>query len=133
MPNAASNWLLYDGDCPLCSAYVSYVRLREAAGPVALLNAREHPDVAAEAQRGGYDLDIGMLLKLDGRYYHAADCINALALLTTPSGWFNRLNRILFKSRVFSRLAYPALRAGRNLTLLLLGRRPLNDKALQSR
>ena len=33
MQDASSgNWLLYDGDCPFCSAYVSYVRLRETAG-----------------------------------------------------------------------------------------------------
>jgi predicted DCC family thiol-disulfide oxidoreductase YuxK len=121
----ATNWLLYDGECPLCSRYVVHVRLREAIGPVTLANAREYPQLVDEVRRLGYDIDAGMVLKLNGRYYHGADCIHALALLTTPAGWFNRLISLAFRSRAFSRLAYPVLRAGRNLTLRLLGRSPL--------
>lgn len=118
----AGNWLLYDGECPFCSRYVVHVRLREAVGHVMLANVREHPTLLEEVRRLGYDVDTGMVLKLNGRYYHGADCIHALALLTTPAGWFNRINSLAFRSRAFARFAYPILRAGRNLTLKLLGR-----------
>src|SRR5262249_37501864 len=53
------------------------------------------------------------------------DALNALALLTTPSGHFNRATAWLFSSPALSRLLYPVLRAGRNATLTLLGRAPL--------
>ena len=123
-PNSpTANWLLYDGDCPFCSSYVSFVRLREAVGPITLADARRHPALVAESRALGYDIDVGMVLKLDGRYYFGGDCIHALSLLTTPSGIFNRLNRALFRSRRVARLAYPFLRAGRNLALVVLGRR----------
>lgn len=122
MSNIAKNWLLYDGDCPFCSRYVRHVRLREAIGPIAMANAREHAALVDEVRRLGFDVDTGMVLKLDGNYYHGADCIHALALLTTPSGWFNRLNSWMFRSATASRLLYPVLRTGRNLTLRLLGR-----------
>lgn len=125
----ASNWLLYDGDCPFCSAYVQYVRLQQTIGPVTLADAREHAELVAEVRRHGYEVDTGMVLKLDGRYYHGADCIHALAMLTTSAGWFNRMNRLLFRSRRFSRVAYPVLRAGRNLTLRMLGRRRMQHPA----
>lgn len=118
----ARNWLLYDGDCPFCSRYVNYVRLRDAVGSVALLDAREHPNEVNEVRAHGMEIDTGMVLKLDDRYYHGADCLNVLALLTTSAGVFNRINRTLFRSRTVSRIAYPVLRAGRNLTLRLLGR-----------
>jgi predicted DCC family thiol-disulfide oxidoreductase YuxK len=127
MLSPGDNWLLYDGDCPFCSRYVAYLRLREAVGPVTLADARSYPNLLDEALQHAYDLDEGMLLKLDGRYYHGADCINALALLTTPSGFFNRVNRVLFRSKMVSRLAYPALRAGRNLALKLLGREQIKQ------
>ena len=120
---ASSNWLLYDGNCPFCASYVRFVRLRESAGPVVLADAREHPTLVAEANALGFDIDQGMVLKLDDRYYFGGDCIHALALLTTKSGAFNRLNRALFRSRTMARIAYPALRAGRNFALLLLGRK----------
>jgi hypothetical protein len=87
-----------------------------------LANAREHPALVEEVRRFGYDVDTGMVLKLNGRYYHGADCIHAVALLTTSSGWFNRINSFAFRSRTFARFAYPILRAGRNVTLRLLGR-----------
>jgi predicted DCC family thiol-disulfide oxidoreductase YuxK len=116
------NWLLYDGECPFCSRYVRHVRLREAIGPIMLANAREHAALLEEVRRLGFDVDAGMVLKLDGNYYHGADCIHALALLTTPSGWFNRLNSLVFKSSTAAKVLYPVLRTGRNLTLRLLGR-----------
>jgi predicted DCC family thiol-disulfide oxidoreductase YuxK len=122
VPETARNWLLYDGECPFCSRYVRHVRLREAIGPITLANAREHAPLVEEVRRLGFDVDAGMVLKLDGNYYHGADCIHALALLTTPSGWFNRLNSLVFKSSTAARVLYPVLRAGRNLTLRLLGR-----------
>jgi predicted DCC family thiol-disulfide oxidoreductase YuxK len=121
-PKVANNWLLYDGECPFCSRYVRHVRLREAIGPITMANAREHAALVDEVRRLGFDVDTGMVLKLDGNYYHGADCIHALALLTTPSGWFNRLNSVMFRSATASKLLYPVLRAGRNLTLRLLGR-----------
>jgi predicted DCC family thiol-disulfide oxidoreductase YuxK len=121
-PKVANNWLLYDGECPFCSRYVRHVRLREAIGPITLANAREHAALVEEVRRLGFDVDTGMVLKLDGNYYHGADCIHALALLTTPSGWFNRLNSAVFRSATASKVMYPVLRACRNLTLRLLGR-----------
>lgn len=122
MSEIPKNWLLYDGECPFCSRYVRHVRLREAIGPIMLANAREHAPLLEEVRRLGFDVDTGMVLKLDGNYYHGADCIHALALLTTPSGWFNRLNSLVFKSSTAAKVLYPVLRTGRNLTLRLLGR-----------
>ena len=130
VPNTlAPNWLLYDGECPFCSSYVSYVRLRDSVGQVTLADARQHPSLVAEAKALGYDVDVGMVLKLDGHYYFGGDCIHALSLLTTPSGAFNRLNRAMFKSKTVARIAYPVLRAGRNLALILLGRRRIGSNS----
>lgn len=118
-------WLVYDGECPFCSAYVRYVRLRESVGRLHLVDARLPHPAADEARALGLDLDEGMALKLGGRFYHGADCINVLAMLSTRSGPFNQLNAAIFRSPAASRCLYPLLRAGRNLALRLLGRRKL--------
>jgi predicted DCC family thiol-disulfide oxidoreductase YuxK len=118
-------WLVYDGDCPFCSRYVQYLRLRQAAGQVRLVNAREGGPLVDELMRAGLDLDEGMVLKLGGRYYHGADCIHALALLSSGSGLFNRINARVFRSPHLARVLYPVLRAGRNTVLRLLGRTKL--------
>ena len=122
-------WLVYDGECPFCSAYVRYLRVRESLGRVHLVNARDGHPVVDEIRARGLDLDDGMVLKLGGRFYHGADCINVLALLSTGSGGFNRLNATIFRSPAASRYLYPVLRAGRNAVLQLLGRKKLADNA----
>ncbi len=57
--------------------------------------------------------------------YSGGECINRLALMSTQSGLFNRLNAALFSSPKFSRIAYPFLRCGRNLALKALGRKQI--------
>jgi predicted DCC family thiol-disulfide oxidoreductase YuxK len=121
-------WLIYDGDCPFCSRYVQYLRVREAVN-LRFVNAREGGPRVAEIRRAGLDLDGGMVLKLGDRFYHGADCIHVLALLASPSNVFNRLNAAIFRSERLSRLLYPVLRAGRNTVLWLLGRRKLGFAA----
>ncbi|KQV79140.1 hypothetical protein ASD15_21015 [Massilia sp. Root351] len=117
--------IVYDGECPFCSNYVQVLALREAAGPVRLVDARSDAALAARLRRGGYDLNEGMVALYGGGVYYGADCVHLLALLSTSPGVFNRVNSAVFRSRTLSRLLYPVLRCGRNLTLKLLGRRKL--------
>jgi predicted DCC family thiol-disulfide oxidoreductase YuxK len=119
-------WIVYDGDCPFCSRFVRLVRLRETLGRVELVNARDGGPIVEEVMAAGFDLDDGMALKLNGRLYHGDNCIHMLALLSTPSTTFNRLNRMVFRSRTMSRMLYPVLRAGRNQVLRFLGRSPIS-------
>jgi predicted DCC family thiol-disulfide oxidoreductase YuxK len=116
------NHLIYDGDCPFCSAFVRMKRLQEAAGPVRLVNAREGGAEVARARQLGYDLDEGMLLHLDGRDYHGADCLRQVEMLSTGSGLFNRASALMFRRPAVARAVYPVMKAGRALTLRLLGR-----------
>lgn len=118
-------WLVYDGACPFCSAYVRHVRVREAVGRLHLVDARHGGAVVEQVRARGMDLDRGMVLKLGGRFYHGADCMHVLASLGTRSGAFNRLNAVVFASPTLSRWIYPLLRAARNATLALLGRRAI--------
>ena len=104
-----------------------HVRLRKSVGEVHLVDAREGGPVVDEIQAAGLDLDKGMAFKIGGRLYHGADCLNVLALLSSESGWFNRLNAAAFRSPTVSRLAYPLLKAGRNLLLMVRGKRLIND------
>ena len=120
--------LYYDGECPFCSRYVHYLRLRDAVGTLQLVNIRKGGKDIYDLIARGFDLDEGMVLKLGENYYHAEDCIHMLALLSSPSGLFNRVNARVFSSRRLSKLLYPALRSGRNVALVLLGRRKIRKQ-----
>ncbi len=125
-------WLVYDGECPFCSAYIRFLRFRESAGAVELIDARSGGPLVDEIVAAGLDLDEGMVLKMAGRFYHGDDCIHALALMSGDSTLFNRVNAWVFKSPDRARLLYPMLRAGRNAVLRLLGRHKLSLDAESS-
>ncbi|WP_072396587.1 DCC1-like thiol-disulfide oxidoreductase family protein [Hyphomicrobium sp. CS1GBMeth3] len=119
-------YIVYDGQCPFCSQYVKLLRLRDTLGHVELIDARTPHAAVDYVARAGVVLDQEMALIQGGEVYSGAACINRLALMSTRSGVFNRLNALAFSSPTVSRFAYPILRTFRNLTLRLLGREPLS-------
>jgi predicted DCC family thiol-disulfide oxidoreductase YuxK len=121
--------IIYDGECIFCQNYVRLVRLREAIGPVRLIDARGDDPIVTEYRRKGYDLNEGMLFILDGRVYHGAEAVHQLALLTsTSSSIFNKLTGAAFSSRQVAGVAYPFLKLGRRLTLMMRGKPLIKGK-----
>jgi predicted DCC family thiol-disulfide oxidoreductase YuxK len=122
-------YIVYDGSCPFCSQYVKLLRLRESIGPVTLVNAREKHTVVDYVKDQGVDLNNEMALVINGRVYAGADCIHALALMSTNAGAFNALMAKLFASRTVASALYPIMRFGRNLTLRILGRKLISTNS----
>ena len=78
----------------------------------------------------GLDIDQGMVLKMGDQLYYGSDAIHALALISSRSGLFNRVNYWLFKSRTVSKVMYPILKTCRNLLLKMLGKTKINNLGL---
>lgn len=122
-------FIVYDGECPFCAQYVKLVKLREAIGPVKLINAREDHPAVRYLQEQGVDLNEEMALIMHGEHYTGPECMHRLALMSTDAGFFNALAAKIFSNRTTAKTLYPALRAGRNLTLRVLGRRKIEEAA----
>ncbi|MBW4709176.1 DUF393 domain-containing protein [Roseobacter sp. YSTF-M11] len=118
-------YLIYDGECPFCTQYVRMARLRAVMGELRLINARDGGPEVAHVRDLGYQLDEGFVLHMDGAFFHGADSLHRLALMSSRSGLFNRFTYAVFRNEARSRLLYPVLRAGRNMALRLLGRSPM--------
>ncbi len=116
------NYLLYDNECPFCSAYVRLFRLREAGMVLQLLDARLHPELVRKFAKQGLNINQGMILKLEGDLYFGGEVMHVLALMSSSSTLFNRINRLVFLRPVVARWLYPIFRTGRNAVLRLLGR-----------
>ena len=114
--------VVYDGDCPLCSSYVSMTRLTKAVGGPTLVNARERPELVRALAESGVNLDAGMAVYYQGRLYVGSDAVHLLALLTTPVDLANRVAAAVLGRPSLARALYPFLRAGRNLLLKLKNR-----------
>ncbi|MCW4630262.1 MULTISPECIES: DUF393 domain-containing protein [Marinomonas] len=119
--------LIYDKECPACHFYCQIVRIRQSVGELVLIDARDNPEVMVEVNAKGLDIDQGMVLKMDGQLYYGADAIQLLALLSSRSGVFNRLNYWLFRSKKIAAILYPILRSCRNLLLKVLGKTKINN------
>jgi predicted DCC family thiol-disulfide oxidoreductase YuxK len=117
--------LIYDGECPVCTAYSCNVD----SGPAQLnrIDARSDNAEVRKAVEAGVDLDEGMVVLHQGKLYHGADAMHRMALLAPKSGLRNRLNRLLFGNLAVARAVYPSLRAGRNALLRMLGRQKIGD------
>jgi predicted DCC family thiol-disulfide oxidoreductase YuxK len=121
---AGKTVIVYDGECPFCSRFVAWQKLKESVGPVQMYDAREAGTLSTALWERGCDLNEGMVLIWNDQVFHGDDCVHRLALLSSGSGLFNALNARIFKSPRVSALLYPFMRGGRNATL---GRRKLQQ------
>ena len=125
--------LVYDEDCPACNNYCQVVRIRDSVGDLKIVNARDDSAIMREITAQGHDIDEGMVLKMGEQFYYGSDAIHALALISSRSGIFNRLNFWMFKSRRVSRVLYPVLAGCRGLLLKLLRRSRINNLGKEGR
>jgi predicted DCC family thiol-disulfide oxidoreductase YuxK len=119
--------LVYDWECPACDTYCRLIFPSGSAGKLHLVNARESSAVVDEITQAGLDLDQGMVVKMGGRLYYGANAIHILALVSSRSDLFNKLNYYGFRSHTLSRILYPGLRTCRNLLLKFMGKTKINN------
>jgi predicted DCC family thiol-disulfide oxidoreductase YuxK len=118
--------VIYDGECPFCSSYVSMMRLREAVGEVELVDARGDDPRVGQVQRAGHDLDQGMVVLWQDEVFFGDRAVHLLATLSAEGGGaFNGIQRAVFSNPRRAARIYPALAAGRRLFLRLVGRAPI--------
>ena len=123
MPNESTVQIIYDDECPVCRNYTHMLNLRRHFDKIELINARDVDNkLVREMTDRGYDLDLGMILKIDDSVYYGADAMHVLSVLATPSGLMSRLTYAIFRSPTFAKAIYPMLRNGRLLLLRVLGR-----------
>ncbi len=121
-----TNFLLYDGDCPVCSAYVAMSRLRQLYPDLRVLSAREEPELVAALRQAGYEINEGMVLSLDRKLYFGAEATRMIAVLGRASS--SRWRKALLASigtAPWARPLYPWLNRARQVLLWLLGQRPI--------
>jgi predicted DCC family thiol-disulfide oxidoreductase YuxK len=122
-PAVGTDYLLYDGRCPVCSAYVAMARLRRLHPDLKLLDARSAPALVADLRGRGYEINEGMVLCLDGAIHFGADATRMIALLGSASpSWWHRTALGLVGTAPWSRWIYPWLNRGRGVLLRLLRR-----------
>lgn len=122
---APRDYLLYDGECPVCSRYVLWTGMRSHHPGIGLLDARAHPDLVAELRADGVEINDTMVLQVDGERFVGAAAMARIAGYLPDDRWRARVLRRLTGSRQVLQPLYPLLVRGRKLLLALLGRQQI--------
>jgi predicted DCC family thiol-disulfide oxidoreductase YuxK len=121
MSNEANDFLLYDGECPVCSRFVAWTRLQASRPGIRLADARQEPELVAMVRAKGIEINDSFCLSINGELVHGAAAMALIGQLAQPSGLFARLVVGSLASDVGGRF-YPVLVRGRKLLLWLLGK-----------
>ena len=119
--------VVYDRQCPVCEYYCKRLDLRDEAGMLVHIDAREDSDVMQEITGLGLDIDEGMVVRVGDRLYYGSDAIHELALLSSGKGFVNFMARLTFRSPALAHILYPFFRFIRNMLLKVLGRTRVNN------
>jgi predicted DCC family thiol-disulfide oxidoreductase YuxK len=119
--------VVYDKECPICEFYCQRIDVRESAGELVRVNARDDSEIMSEITDRGLDIDEGMVVRVGDEFHYGADAIHALAQLGSAKGFVNNAARLGFGSRRVARLLYPFFKFLRNLLLKILGRTRVNN------
>ena len=118
-PSETSCTLLYDGACPMCSAFARVADASEA-GQLKKVDAREAGSLRSRATAAGMDLDFGIVVEHGGTLYYGPDALFYLA--SRPGrGLMSRLFYLPFRARWSARILYPVLVNVRRALLWLKG------------
>lgn len=111
------DYLLYDGECPICAGFVRFAEFRRRHPDLQLIDARHAPDLVADLRRRGYEINDGMVLVVDGRLYYGADANAKLASYTSDLSAAKRA-----ATAAIGVTPYPLLRGVRSALLRLRGK-----------
>jgi predicted DCC family thiol-disulfide oxidoreductase YuxK len=127
-------YFIYDGECPLCRSAAHALRIKKDYGTLHLINAREASDepLVQEVNRRGLDLDEGMVIVVDGQFYHGKDALKFMARYGAAQNIFTALCKALFWPDWVSSLTYPWMRGMRNFLLRRLGVGRIDNLSLSS-
>lgn len=117
-----ADFLIYDGDCPICQRYVAMTALRRAHPGIELLDARKHPGLVSTLRQEGIEINDTYMLQLGNERLTGAAAMARISFLMKPQTTIERMIRLLTRSERFMTPVYPWLVRVRKALLWLSGR-----------
>jgi len=122
--------ILYDGECPICSAMAERIATGNDAATVDKIDARHDSPIRRKATSAGLDLDYGIVVACGEKLLYGADAVHFLASKPQKSALLTLLS-LPFRLNILSHILYPPLVCLRWALLLVSRRGFINN--LQSR
>ncbi|MEM6622624.1 MAG: DCC1-like thiol-disulfide oxidoreductase family protein [Pseudomonadota bacterium] len=116
------DFLVYDGECPVCDRYVVWTGLRRQRPEIQLLDARLHPALVSALRADGIEVNDTFVLQLDGTRHIGAAAMSRISNAIAPASKAQRLLKWMTRSEHLMRPLYPLLVRARKFLLAALGR-----------
>ena len=113
--------LVYDGDCPFCSAFAQRAELTGGLPELDIRDGRTDHTLRAELASRGYRLANGAMLIEQGRIWHGSAAIAELHRRMQPSDALLQVLQGLFKQDDRARRMYPLMLLARRIALAVKG------------
>ncbi len=117
-------YLLYDGECLLCSNTALALRLRQQVKAMTLINARQQHVLVNKVNQLGLDLNQGIVVFYQGTVTSGYKAMHYLAQLAARPNLFNKILASVFKYKWVNFVCYPLFKMLRRI-LLFVRRIPL--------
>jgi predicted DCC family thiol-disulfide oxidoreductase YuxK len=123
--NFPANYVLYDGDCPVCANYIWLARLRTDHPDINVIDARTAPDLVAHLRGQGIDVHDTMVLQLGEMRLVGAQAFSYITRKDAPQrGVMARALWAVLRALAHpkaARFSYPVLAFARKALLKILG------------
>lgn len=116
------DFVLYDGECPVCASYIAMSGLGETLDDPAPVDARQEPELVEAMRRQGLEINDGMIASVGGRIYYGPEVTRLIAERAAKAPATARGLLYVIGRAPWSRALYPLLVKGRRLLLRLRGR-----------
>ena len=101
---------------------MALAQLRRLRPDIAILNARDEPELVASLRRDGHEINDSILVRLGPDVYEGSRATGLIAQLGSDNPLTRRLALYAIGGGPWASALYPWLRATRNLLLRLLGK-----------
>lgn len=122
-------WFVFDGKCPICQMGARLFKVRQNVGVLHTVDARREQDhpIMKEINNAKLNLDYGMVLKYEGKLYQGNEALVLMANIGDETDTFNGINRVLFRSKILSKLCYPFMKLARDIAIAVKGVGKINN------
>jgi predicted DCC family thiol-disulfide oxidoreductase YuxK len=100
--------VLYDGECPICSATAERITAGSGAEIVEKIDARHDSPIRRKATSAGLDLDYGIVVACGENLLYGADAVHFLARKSQNSAVLTLLS-LPFRLKILAHILYPPL------------------------
>ena len=120
--------IVYDGECPFCSDFVSLNRLKDLGYVISIINAREVDNPLIENFSKKYNFDDGMIVINDQVILYGYTAARFISNSYSQSSLRGLIYRTLLSNKTLGRISYKIFVKLRKLYLKIAGIKLINEK-----